>query len=320
MPYRRATHLVSAPDGTRVAVHTHSSGMPEEGRDAALADRPTVLLTNGIGTSENFWRHIVADLEQDHRVVHWDYRGHGMSEESRDNDYRVQVHVDDLERVTEAAMARGGGQPPHHIAFSMGVRILLELYRRRPELVPSMTLIAGTPGVPGSADPRWGSRVALSAAKGMLAAGTPWVPVVAPAVKAFLATPLADPLARAVGALRPRAPREDIAEFLDALYHMSAQAYWRTLRGLTEGHAWDVLPSIRVPVLIIAASDDVLVPLSEVQRLHRALPQAHWLQVDDAGHAGLLEAGTEIAQSVRGFLDAHGLGDSASPQTPGTPG
>lgn len=307
MPYRRATHLVSAPDGTRVAVHTHSSGMPEEGRDAALSDRSTVLLTNGIGTSENFWRHIVADLEQDHRVVHWDYRGHGMSEESRDGDYRVKVHVDDLERVTEAAMARGDGRPPHHIAFSMGVRILVELYRRRPDLVPSMTLIAGTPGVPGSADPRWGYRAALSAAKGVLAASTPWVPVAAPVVKAFLATPLADPLARAVGALRPRAPREDIAEFLDALHHMSAQAYWRTLRGLTEGHAWDVLPSIRVPVLIIAASNDVLVPLSEVQRLHRALPQADWLQVDDAGHAGLLEAGTEIAQAVRGFLDAHGL-------------
>lgn len=316
MPYRRDTLLVSAPDGTRVAVHTHSAGLPAAARDAALAARPTVLLTNGIGTSENFWRHIVADLEQDHRVVHWDYRGHGGSDDSSDGNYRVPVHVDDLERVTEAAMARGDGRPPHHIAFSMGVRILLELYRRRPELVPSMTLIAGTAGVPWSGDSRWGSRFALSAARQALRVGTPWVPVVAPAVKAVIASRFADPLARAVGALRARAPREDIAEFLVALHRMSPQAYWRTLRGLTEGHAWDVLPSVRVPVQIIAARDDVLVPLSEVQRLHRALPQADWLQVDDAGHAGLLEAGTEIAQAVRGFLDAHDLEASATPQPP----
>ncbi len=38
------------------------------------------------------------------------------------------------------------------------------------------------------------------------------------------------------------------------------------------------------------------------------------MQVDDAGHAGLLEAGTEIAGAVRNFLVAHGL---ESPQ-PGT--
>jgi pimeloyl-ACP methyl ester carboxylesterase len=320
MPYRRATHFVSAPDGTRVAVHTHSAGLPEAGRDAALAKRPAVLLTNGIGTSENFWRHLVTDLEEDHRVVHWDYRGHGQSDESRDGDYRVPVHVDDLERVTLEAMARGDGRPPHHIAFSMGVRILLELYRRRPELVPSMTLIAGTAGVPGSGDPRLASRLGLSAARGALAASTPWVPVVAPAVKAFIRSRFADPFARAVGALRPRAPREDIAEFLDALDRMSPQAYWRTLRGLTEGHAWDVLPSVRVPVLIIAATNDVLVPLEEVQRLHRALPQAEWLQVEDAGHAGLLEAGTEIAQAVRGFRRSHGSPAPSRAQPPGIPG
>ncbi|RKH00743.1 alpha/beta hydrolase [Corallococcus sp. CA053C] len=320
MPYRRSTHFVSAPDGTRVAFHTHSAGLPEPKRDAALANRPPVLLTNGIGTSENFWRHIVSNLEQDHRVVHWDYRGHGQSEESRDGDYRVPVHVDDLERVTEETMARGNGRPPHHIAFSMGVRILLELYRRRPELVPSMTLIAGTPGAPGSADPRWRPRLALSATRQALRASTPLVPWVAPAVKAVIGSRFADPLARAVGALRPRAPREDIAEFLDALYRMSPQAYWRTLRGLAEGHAWDVVGSVRVPVLIIAARDDVLVPLSEVQRLHRALPQAEWLQVDDAGHAGLLEAGTEIGEAVRRFLLVHGLEAPAPVQPPVIPG
>ncbi|RKH33148.1 alpha/beta fold hydrolase [Corallococcus praedator] len=316
MSYRRSTHFVTAPDGTRVAVHHHDAGLPDAERDRVLAGRPPVLLTNGIGTSENFWRHIVTNLEQDHRVVHWDYRGHGGSDESRDGDYRVKVHVDDLERVTEETIARGNGRPPHHIAFSMGVRILLELYRRRPELVPSMTLIAGTPGVPGAADPRWGSRLALSATRQMLRAGTPWVPVVAPAVKAVIASRFADPLARAVGALRARAPREDIAEFLDALYRMSPQAYWHTLRGLTEGHAWDVVSTVSVPVLIIAARDDVLVPLSEVQRLHRALPQAEWLQVDDAGHAGLLEAGTEISEAVRCFLLVHGLEAPASVQPP----
>ncbi|MCY1023599.1 alpha/beta fold hydrolase [Pyxidicoccus sp. MSG2] len=318
MPYRRSTRFVTAPDGTRVAWHTHQGNLLEDSADTELAERPTVLLTNGIGTSENFWRYIVANLEQDHRVVHWNYRGHGSSENSISGDYRVPVHVDDLERVTEAVMARGNGRPPLHVAFSMGVRVLLELYRKRPDLVPAMTLIAGTPGAPGSGKDSLRARVALSATRGLFRATTPALPLAAPVAHAVMASRFAYPLGRAVGALRARAPRADIDEFMHALRRMSPEAYWYTLRGLAEGHAWDVVGRVRVPTLIIAARDDTLVPLSEVERMRDAMPHAHWMRVDDAGHAGLLEAGTEIADAVRAFLVQHGM-EAARPGSPAEP-
>ncbi|WP_338866493.1 alpha/beta hydrolase [Myxococcus stipitatus] len=302
MPYRRITRHVVAPDGTRVAWHTHLGDLIEPAADGVLKPRSTVLLSNGIGTSENFWRYIVTSLEQDHRVVHWNYRGHGGSEESRSGDYSVSTHVGDLERVTEEVMARGDGRPPHQVAFSMGVRVLLELYRRRPDLVPGMTLIAGPPGAPGSGYEGLAESAMLATVRKVFRVLTPAVPVATPVVRAVLGSRFAYPLARAVGALRPRAPRDDIDEFLYALRTMSPRAYWFTLRGLADGHAWDVLPLVKVPTLIIAARDDTMVPLSEMIRMRDALPHARWLQVDDAGHAGLLEAGTEIADAVRSFL------------------
>lgn len=307
MPYRRNTRYVTAPDGTRVAYHTHIGNLPEEDCDKALAERPGVLLTNGVGTSENFWRHIVANLEQDHRVVHWDYRGHGRSEASRGGDYRVSTHVDDLERITEAMMAQGNGEPPHQIAFSMGVRVLLELYRRRPDLVPAMTLIAGTPGIPGTGSEAPMARLVRGTATRLLHTATPLVPVVAPAVQAVLGSRFAYPLGRAVGVLRARAPRADIDEFMAALKGMRPEAYWYTLLGLTEGDAWDVLPNVNVPTQLVAARHDLFVPLSEMVRMRQALPHAHWLLVEDAGHAGLVEAGLEIATVVRDFLIHHGF-------------
>ncbi|WP_426746458.1 alpha/beta fold hydrolase [Myxococcus faecalis] len=313
MPYRRTTRFVVAPDGTRVAWHTHLGELLEESSDEALKPRATVLLSNGIGSSENFWRHVVASLEQDHRVVHWNYRGHGGSEESRGGDYDFSVHVGDLERVTEEVMALGDGRPPHQVAYSMGVRVLLELYRRRPDLVPAMTLIAGTPGAAGSGDAGLAARALLGTAREAIRLATPAVPLATPVVRAFLGSRLAYPLARAVGALRPRAPRDDIDEFLYALRTMSPQAYWHTLRGFAEGHAWDVLPHVKVPTQIIAARHDTLVPLREMVRMRDALPHAHWMLVEDAGHAGLLEAGTEIADAVRGFLVDHGLRPAEAP-------
>jgi pimeloyl-ACP methyl ester carboxylesterase len=307
MPYRRITRFVSAPDGTRIAYHTHSGELPEDRVEREMADRPPVLLTNGIGTSENFWRYIVANLEQDHRVVHWNYRGHGHSDEARDGDYSVQAQVEDLERVTEEMIRLGNGRPPHHIAFSMGVRILLELYRRRPELVPAMTLIAGAAGALGSWRRGPLARLGLAAMKHAVDAASPAIPVISPMVRAFLASPLAYPAGRLTGTLRARAPRDDLTEFFYSLRRMSPEAYWKTLQGLMVGDAWDVLPQVQVPVLLIAAADDLIVPLGDMEQMRRALPRAQWMLVTDAGHAGLVEAGSEIAEAVRAFLVDQGL-------------
>jgi pimeloyl-ACP methyl ester carboxylesterase len=307
MPYRRVTRFVTAPDGTRIAYHTHSGDLPEEDVEREMASRPPVLLTNGIGTSENFWRYIVANLEQDHRVVHWNYRGHGHSDEARDGDYSVAAQVDDLERVIEVMMTAGNGRPPHHIAFSMGVRILMELYRRRPELVPAMTLIAGAPGAAGSWKEGRLARLGFGATKQAVGALAPLVPLAAPVVRALLASPLAYPAGRLTGALRARAPRADLDEFFASLRRMSPEAYWKTLQGLMEGHAWDVLPTVAVPTQIIAAANDLIVPLSDMLHMRELLPGARWLLVEDAGHAGLVEAGSEIADAVRSFLVEQGL-------------
>lgn len=307
MPYRRLTRFVTAPDGTRVAYHTHCGNLPEESVEREMASRPSVLLTNGIGTSENFWRHIVANLEQDHRVVHWNYRGHGHSDESRSGDYSVQTQVEDLERITEELMRRGDGRPPHHIAFSMGVRIVLELYRRRPDLIPAMTLIAGAPGAAGAWRQGRLARLGFSAMKQAIDAATPLIPLAAPMVRAFLASPFAYPAGRLTGTLRARAPRVDLDEFFASLRRMSPEAYWKTLQGLMEGHAWDVFAKVQVPTQIIAATHDLIVPLSDMEQMRRVLPQARWLRVEDAGHAGLVEAGSEIADAVRSYLVEQGI-------------
>jgi pimeloyl-ACP methyl ester carboxylesterase len=307
MPFRRVTRFVTAPDGTRIAYHTHSGELPEDRVEVEMADRPPVLLTNGIGTSENFWRYIVGNLEQDHRVVHWNYRGHGHSDEARNGDYSVPAQVDDLERVTEEMMRQGNGRPPHHIAFSMGVRILLELYRRRPELVSAMTLIAGAAGAAGSWRRGRVARLGFALMKQTVEAVSPVVPVISPVVRAFLASPLAYPAGRLTGTLRARAPRDDLTEFFFSLRRMSPEAYWKTLQGLLEGDAWDVLPHVQVPTQIIAAANDLIVPLSDMEQMRRALPQAQWLLVTDAGHAGLVEAGSEIADAVRAFLVEKGI-------------
>jgi pimeloyl-ACP methyl ester carboxylesterase len=236
-------------------------------------------------------------------VVHWDYRGHGSSDVARDGDYAMQTQAEDLRCVTEAVMARGRTPgPPLQVAFSMGVAVLLELYRNRPELVPAMALIAGTPDAPWSHSWAFALPGARSALRASLAALQPLVPLMAPVVHRLITSPLAYPTGRVIGLLRPRAPREDIEVMMRSLRAMDPLAYWKTLRELMKARTSDVLPRVTVPVLIIAASHDVLAPASAVEEMRDALPHARWLRVDDAGHAGLLEAGAQVAEALQGFI------------------
>lgn len=310
MPYRRTIRYLSAPDGTRLAFHTHKGALPAEHAESVLAARPAVLLTNGMGTTEAFWRYLVGSLEQDHRVVHWDYRGHGYSDVAATGDYALRAYVEDLERITQEV--RNGGPPPHHVAFSLGVRVVLELYRRRPELVRAMTLIAGSPATPDPGSLVWGRPGGRLALARVLRSLEPLLPLGAPAVHALLSSHLMYPLGRLLGVVRARAPREDIEELLRSTARMDPRAQWLTLRDLLETPpAWDVLPQVRVPVQIVAARHDWFVPLREMERMRRELPHARWVLVEEAGHATLLEAGAEIAEEVRAFREACSQGEGA---------
>ncbi len=287
-PIRRRG-MVEAADGTPITFHTH--GDP---------GRPVIILTNGIGTTENFWRSLIEELVSDHTVVHWDYRGHGSTPVSKSGDYSLRTQADDLARVTRRVM--GSGPAPVQVAFSMGVAVLLELYRREPQLVRAMALLAGAPDAPGTGTWLFKLPGSLAAARALTALGTPVVPLLAPVVKAFLRSRLPYPAARLAGVLMPDAPREDIDEFLGGVADMDPLAYWRTLRGLLAARGSDVLPSVTVPVTIVAAAKDLLMPLTQVDQMRRGLPHASYVLVNDAGHAGLVEKGPEMARAVRDLL------------------
>lgn len=287
---RRQT-TVTAADGTPLAVHTH--GEP---------GRPVVVLTNGIGTTENFWRFIVEDLRRDHFVAHWDYRGHGHTPPSRAGDYSMATMTDDLGRVTRAVQQ--GGAPPIHIAFSMGVAVLLEFYRRDTALVRAMALIAGSPDAPGTGTGLFRVPGVQQAVRGAVTALTPVVPLLAPAVHAFLRSRAPIPFATMLGVLQPDAPRKDMDQFLEGVAGMDPVAYWKTLASLLGQRGSDVLPSVSVPTAIVAAAKDQLMPLAQVEALRRGLPHARFTLVERAGHAGLVERGPQMAQAVRELVDA----------------
>ena len=303
MHTRKVTRTLTAHDGTRITWHTHRPMGPGAPDDAELARRPTMLLTTGIGTSENFWKHLVHVFAHDYRVVHWDYRGHGDSAVAAGGDYAMATHADDLARVTEAVIRDGDGvTQPVQVGFSMGVIVVLELYRARPDLAQSLVLIGGPPDAPWSTVGPFRVPGVMPLLRGALTGMKPFVRTAAPAVHAMFNAPFAYPMGRALGILRKRAPRDEIAAFTESLARMDPRAFWDTLCELMRARASDVLESVQVPTLVVAASNDLFVPREQIETLAAKLPGPHRIVIEDAGHAVLLEAGPEVAAAMRLFL------------------
>ena len=285
-----------ARDGTSLAVRAH----PASG-DAAAA-RASFVLTSGLSTTPNFWGPLVAGLAPAHRVLDWSYRGHGDSELSRSEGYSIATHADDLRAVSEAAMEDEAGTPaPVHVAFSMGVTVLLELYRARPELVRAMVLVAGGADCPYASSAPFRLPFVRAAIRETLRAASPIVPALSPLARRVTASKAIFPLARALGALGEGAPREDLEHFFRTVGSMDPRAYWETFRSLMEARASDVLPRVRVPVLIVAPERDVMALRGDLEALRDGIRGAEWLTLPRTSHAILLEEGDAIAARVGTF-------------------
>jgi len=234
-------------------------------------------------------------------VVYWNYRGHGASERAKSRDYRIRTHADDLARVTDAVMA--GGPPPVHVGFSMGVSVVLELYRARPELVSALVFLSGPADAPYANTFPLRIPGVLPAIRAGMRLAMPVVPLFAPLVSAVTRSRVAYPLARRFRIIERTAPREDVLAFTHDFAAMDLYAFWASTTSLMGAHASDVLGTVKVPSLVVGAARDVFVPRSQVKDLARKLPGSSFVMLKKAGHALLIEAGPEVAATVRSFLE-----------------
>jgi 3-oxoadipate enol-lactonase len=142
-PWWSATGTTLAADGTPLAF---ASGGP---RDAERA----IVCSNGVGVSTFFWDYVGEYFSKTHRVVIWDYRGHGAS--GRPADARTMTMsslADDLARVLDA----NGIERAVLLGHSMGCQVILEFARLFPDrvlgLVPMLGSVRPPCGhLPGSA-------------------------------------------------------------------------------------------------------------------------------------------------------------------------
>jgi 3-oxoadipate enol-lactonase len=248
----------------------------------SLAGRgPTVVLVHGIGEDRRCWERQRPSLVTTHRVVTCDVRGHGQTP-AGDAQGTLEQLRDDLIALLESI----GAGPATLIGYSLGGTIVLATAAQRPDLVNAVVAIATSSVVGSRAAASYEHRAAL----------------IARGDRAGLKRELARDLQQSL--VRDIADAEELLRWeLEAIgdgagYRNAALA----MAGLHGDPLTPQLAHVRAPTLVIGGERDEWCPPRAQEIICTALPDARYVQIDDAGHLLLEENHALVTEAITTFL------------------
>jgi pimeloyl-ACP methyl ester carboxylesterase len=250
-----------------------------------LGEGEPLVLISGQGGDHTGWDPILDDFAAQYRVIVFDYRGTGASDTPLEPPYSTRGFAGDIAAILDhLGIARA-----HAYGISMGGRVCQWLGIDFPDRLGALVLGCTTPGN---------------------AHGIARAPEVNTAV--FGAT---DPEARLTAFLDVMyspawvaAHPEVVARVRERTAHPLPAEFARLHYQASEGHdAWDLLPTITAPTLVIHGSEDPLNPTANAPLLAERVPGAELYLVHGGRHGYFQEFREEASRVVLGFLARHPL-------------
>lgn len=258
---------------------------------------PDLLLCNGLLASEVAFRPLLGHFVDRYRLVWWRYRGLGGvagGEPAAPERHALDALaiLDEL-RIQRVAL----------VGWSMGVQVALECYRAASERVAALVLVGGGARLPFGPRPEAtfpGTRMpalmrGLSRLPGMVQRHG----------NGLLGFPEALAWVRRLSLVGANSDPELVATLLRDVSRMPAEAWLETAQLLLAHDATDILPSVHVPTLAVAAGRDPFTSRAAVERLVTA-PNAEYLVLPAATHFVLLDHADHLHLRMDKFFSEHG--------------
>jgi pimeloyl-ACP methyl ester carboxylesterase len=256
-----------------------------------------VVLNDGLGCDGFIWRYLWEPLTSKRRVLHWNYRGHGRSGVPQD-DTRIGMEyiTDDLARLMDAQKLESAVLFGH----SMGVQVCLEFHRRHRSRVKGLVLLCGSYGTPLDT---WHDHTLLRVAFPYLKRVVEKSPELAGRLmKRVLSTQLAVEFGIRTELNPALMKPNDFAPYMEHLAKMNPLYFVRTLDSLKDHSAWDHLPYVDVPTLVVGGEGDRFTPVWLSQRMAEFIPGSEYVYVPGGTHTAPLERPGLVNAAIDRFL------------------
>ena len=228
------------------------------------ADAPPVILSAGLGGAGAYWAPNLGALTQGHRVILYDHRGTGRSDRALPDGLTVDGMADDVVALMDGL----GLETAHFVGHAAGGMIGLALALRRPQRLRSLTVVNGWTRL----DPH--TARCFEVRMDLLRDTGPRAYLRAQPIFLFPATWISEH--------RDALDREQEAQLA---HFQGTENLEKRVAALQAFDIDDRLDEIRIPLLAIAAKDDMLVPWSCSPGFADRIPSATTKLMDWGGHA-----------------------------------
>ncbi len=239
-----------------------------------------LVLLHGFLLDSRMWRPQLDSLPADFTVIAWDAPGAGESADPPDG-FTFADWADSLAGLLDIA----GVNAAHIVGLSWGGILAQEFYRRHPARVQSLLLADTHAGWRGSLpEDVWRDRLQSCLRDSSLPADE----LVAKYVPSMFSE---------------HASHDVLSELSDVMSDFHPLGF-RLMATASAVDTREVLPTIRVPTLLVWGDADARSPLDTARQLSDAIPGARLVVIPGAGHVSNLEAPERFNVELRAFYNS----------------
>lgn len=283
----KTTGTFNSFDGTPIYYEVRGEGEP-------------LVLVYGIACIINHWHHQIEYFSQHYQVIAFDLRGHQKSNPVNNMN---ELTMDALSKDILGMLKHLGIKKAHFAGHSFGAPVILNTYDMQPEVFLSMTFING---------------FAKNPIKGMFG-----LDVVEPLFyfvksqyesqpllwntlwKTAVDNPMSMYLAALAGGFNLKVTHfKDIEVYMRGVARLNLQVFLKLFEELMKYDGENVLPTIEVPVLVVAGEKDMVTPLRFQYHFKETIKHSEFVLVPYGSHCTQLDFPDYTNLKIEKFLQS----------------
>lgn len=260
---------------------------------------PPLVFCYGLVCSKLQWKYQMEHFKATHRVIYMDYRGHGQSDKP-ENPSTVTIEScarDLLDLFNELNIASAPV-----LGHSLGVNIILDLYRIAPKRVSALVLANGTPKDPF--ETMFHHNFLQVIFPGIRRAQALFPDL----LQKFWASQGTNPINQefiALAGFNPKyAKREDINEYLRITSTVDLDVFLHLLGDFMKYDATPWLHEVKAPTLVITGERDLITPPKNQRIFAQLIPYSELCIISEGSHCPQMEKPELVSGIIRNFLES----------------
>ena len=258
---------------------------------------PPLIFCYGLVCSKLHWSYQVEYFKKYYTVIWFDYRGHHNSDFPKsESDLTLGNIAHDLECLMDELNLKEAKLLGH----SMGVNIVLELYKRAPHRVKAMILANGSARNPLET-------AFYSNLMQYLFPALDRIYRIAPKIvnllwKAQGNSSLSHTLVAWAGFNPTLAKKSDIEQYVRMVSEMDIIVTLQLTKDYANYDSLSWLHTIKAPTLIIAGEKDMLIPREAQEMMHQLIPDSHFETIRNGSHCPQMDIPELVNIIIERFL------------------